>query len=66
MLVNFGGKLPLSYYKLLNDDHLETVDGPELGTGPVVNPNTVNRQHAWPLSIRSSMSMEMQVLFWNT
>ena len=58
---HIGGTLPLSYYKLLHDGQVETVEGPELGTGPVVNPNTLNRPNAWPLSMKSNMDKDMQV-----
>ena len=65
-LVNFGGKLPLDFYNLLNEEIHKREDGREYGHGPGVNqalanPHTFNRPSAWPVKIKASMSSCYQV-----
>ena len=65
-LVNFGGKLPLNFYNLLNEEMHKKGEATEYGNAPGVNqalanPNTLNRPFAWPVKIRSSMSPYYQV-----
>ena len=58
-----GGKLPLVYYNLLNDDLARREESKEkdyerpIGVvQDVTNPNSINRPLAWPLRIKSSIS----------
>ena len=63
-----GGKLPLAYYNLINDEISRRDEGKERDYGgapgvnqDVPNPNAMNRPLAWPLKIRSSISKSDQV-----
>ena len=104
--MNFGGKLPLTYYNLINEEISRREDNKdrEYGSTPgrdghkvtflscdwsddhyhdafisfiqdvthvqsmtpghnqdVPNPNAINRPLAWPIRVKSSISMDMQV-----
>ena len=106
LTVNFGGKLPLTYYNLINEEISRREDNKdrEYGSTPgrdghkvtflscdwsddhyhdafisfiqdvtlvrsitpghnqdVPNPNAINRPLAWPIRVKSSISMDMQV-----
>ena len=60
--MNFGGKLPLSYYNLINDEISRREDGGRDNYGlipgvnqDVPNPNVLNRPLAWPIKIKTSV-----------
>ena len=38
------------------------MEGPELGQGPVLNPNFLNRLNTWPLCVKSDMDREKKVM----
>ena len=65
--VNFGGKLPLTYYNLINEEISRRDDGGrDYGLIPginqdVPNPNALNRPLAWPIKIKTSVSTTDQV-----
>ena len=66
--VNFGGKLPLSYYNLINEEISRRDDGGRDNYGlipgvnqDVPNPNALNRPLAWPIKIKTSVSSADQV-----
>ena len=61
ILGRIGGHLPLSYYRLLHEDQVVSEEAPEIGSGPLVNPNTVNKVTNMVLGVRSSMNSEDQV-----
>ena len=64
-----GGKLPLTYYNIINEDvtRKEETKDKDYGNIPglyqeVPNPNALNRPLAWPIRVRSSISSEVQVI----
>ena len=65
-----GGKLPLSYYNLINED-ITRNDVPkekDYGQIPgvnqdVPNPNAINRPLAWPIRVKSSICPDIKVGF---
>ena len=66
--VNFGGKLPLTYYNLINEEISRRDDGGRDNYGlipginqDVPNPNALNRPLAWPIKIKTSVSTTDQV-----
>ena len=66
--VNFGGKLPLSYYNLINEEISRRDDGGRDNYGlipgmnqDVPNPNALNRPLAWPIKIKTSVNTSDQV-----
>ena len=64
--VNFGGKLPLQYYNILNEEMTKRDEVRDYGNIPganqdVSNPNAMNRPFAWPIKMRSSMAKYDQV-----
>ena len=66
--VNFGGKLPLTYYNLVNEEISRRDDGGRDNYGlipgvnqDVPNPNALNRPLAWPIKIKTSVSSTDQV-----
>ena len=66
--VNFGGKLPLTYYNLINEEISRRDDGGRDNYGlipgvnqDVPNPNALNRPLAWPIKIKTSVSSTDQV-----
>ena len=65
-VVNFGGKLPLNFYNLLNEEMHRREEARDYGLAPGVNqdlanPNALNRPFAWPMMIKSSMNRDDQV-----
>ena len=71
--VNFGGKLPLSYYNLINEEISRRDDGGRDNYGlipgmnqDVPNPNALNRPLAWPIKIKTSVSTTDQVRGYST
>ena len=65
-LVNFGGKLPLPFYTVMNEEMSKKEDLRDYGTvqgqnQELTNPNGMNRPFAWPIKIRASMNNDDQV-----
>ena len=60
--------IPLPYYNLLAEGLQAKDEVAEFGSVPgsffspdIVNPNSFNRQSAWPITVQSSMPREEQV-----
>ena len=63
-----GGKLPLSYYNIINEDVTRNDVPKEKDYGQipgvnqdVPNPNAINRPLAWPIRVKSSICSDIQV-----
>ena len=67
-LANFNTVLPLSYFNRIAACMGPIEEAPSYGSvsgaffnPDIVNPNSHNRQNAWPITIRSNMKKEEQV-----
>ena len=70
ILANYNTKLPLEYYNTLAEGIAEKEIVSELNTTPrsslnpnIVNPNNLTRSNAWPITVRSSLPEDEQVVF---
>ena len=64
-----GGKLPLSYYNLVNEDVARNDVPKEKDYGQipgvnqdVPNPSAINRPLAWPIRVKTSICSDIRVL----